>query len=138
MNKRLGSIIGTLMRVLKFMLAVGFALSVFSIFARSHTFGASLEVLWSALSAVIFVGAFYGIHKRAPVMWKLGFLGIAVSFASFLIRSLLLVRSFSTTATNTRIESGFLVLATVAVAMYWSFWWNRRRSYFNGSLDKSR
>ncbi|MGH9499452.1 MAG: hypothetical protein ACRD3L_09945 [Terriglobales bacterium] len=119
------------MRVLKLMLAGGFVLSVVSVFVRGRAASGGLETLLSILSAAIFGGVFYGIHTRALVMWKLGFFGIAVGAASFFIRGLSLVRSDSATATNARIESAFLVVATTVVTVYWSFWWSRQKRYFS-------
>jgi len=67
-------------------------------------------------------------------MWKLGFVGIIVLAANFLIQSLSVTRSIPTTATNLEMESGFLAIATVLVTAYWLFWWRRQKGYFiNGS-----
>jgi hypothetical protein len=116
------------MRLLKLMLAAGFALCVVSVFLGSHAASSGLRIFWSIIDAAIFVGAFYGIHKRAPLMWKLGFIGIIIGAASFLMHALSLTRSVP--RSNAQIESSFLVVATIAVASYWGFWWKRQKSYF--------
>lgn len=119
-----------LMRVLKLMLACGLVLSVVSLFSNVNAESGHLKMLWLLTNAAIFGGAFYGIQTRTRIMWVLGFLGIAFCAVAFLIQSLRLMRSVSTTATNVQIESVFLVVATALVTAYWSRWWVRQKSYF--------
>ena len=116
------------MRLLKLMLAAGFVLSVASMFWGNHAASSGLRIFWSLVNAAVFGGAFYGIHKRAPLMWKLGFIGIIVGAASFLMHATSLMGSVP--RSNAQIESSFLVLATIAVASYWGFWWKRQKPYF--------
>jgi hypothetical protein len=122
------------MRVLKVMLAVACVASVISIFRPITPSGGTLGIFLSVINAALFGSAFCGIQKRLPLMWKLGFVGIVVLAANFLLQSLSVARSIPTTATNLEMESGFLAIATVLVTAYWLLWWRRQKGYFiNGS-----
>ena len=122
------------MRLLKLMLGLGFVLSVASMFwGGGHAASSELRIFWALVNAAVFGGALYGVHKRVPLMWKLGFIGIVIGAASFLMHALSLTRSLP--PSSSQIESSFLVVATIAVALYWGFWWKRQKAYF---IDCSR
>src|SRR4029077_14649072 len=122
------------MRVLKVMLAVACVASVISIFPPIRPPSGTLGILLSVINAALLGSAFWGIQKRLPLMWKLGFVGIVVLAANFLLQSLSVTRSIPTTETNMEMESGFLAIATVLVTAYWLLWWRRQKGYFiNGS-----
>ncbi|HEY1471404.1 MAG TPA: hypothetical protein VGF61_20365 [Candidatus Acidoferrum sp.] len=44
-----------------------------------------INTLWSVFSALLYASAAYGIHRRAPVVWKLGWAVLIVSFLQFTI-----------------------------------------------------
>ena len=88
------------MRLLKVMLAVACVASVISIFRPITPTGGTLGIFLSVINVALFGTAFCGIQKRLPLMWKLGFPGIVVLAANFLLQSLSVARSIPTTATN--------------------------------------
>jgi hypothetical protein len=91
--------------------------------------GGTFGILSSIIDTAVFGCAIYGIHRRAALMWKLGFAIIVCLGAQFLIQSLIIWSSIGR-ATTARLESGFLTIATLAVTTYWLFWWKRQRPYF--------
>ena len=117
------------MRILKAMLMVACVMSAISIFRPIVQPGGTFGIVSSIVDTAVFGCAIYGIHRRAPLMWKLGFAIIVGLGAQFLIQSLIIWSSIGR-ATNARIESGFLTIATLAVTAYWLFWWKRQRAYF--------
>lgn len=116
------------------MLVVACVMSAISIFRPIVLPGGKFGIVSSIIDTAVFGCAIYGIHRRAPLMWKLGFAIIVGLGAQFLMQSLIIWSSILGRATNARIESGFLTIATLAVTTYWLFWWKRQRPYFiNGS-----
>jgi len=118
------------MRILKAMLVVACIMSAISIFRPIVLPGGTFGIVSSIIDTAVFGCAFYGIHRRAPLIWKLGFAIIVGLGAQFLMQSLAIWSSILGRATNAPIESGFLTLATLAVTTYWLFWWKRQRHYF--------
>jgi hypothetical protein len=41
--------------------------------------------LYAILTAALCAAAVYGIHRRAPIVWKLGWVVLAASFLSFVV-----------------------------------------------------
>ena len=122
------------MRVLNVMLAVSCVASIISIFRPITPLSGTLGIFLSTIDALVFGGALYGIHKRAPLMWRLGFAGIVFLSAMFLLQSLFVMRSVPTKASYAQIQAGFITIATVVVTAYWLLWWKRQKLYFiNGS-----
>jgi hypothetical protein len=117
------------MRILKAMLVVACVMSAISIFRPIVLPGGTFGIVSSIIDTAVFGCAIYGIHRRAPLMWKLGFAIIIGLGAQFLIQSLIIWSSIGRAATA-RLESGFLTIATLAVTMYWLIWWKRQRPYF--------
>jgi hypothetical protein len=122
------------MRVLKYMLGVACVASVIAVFRPIMRPSGTLGISLSIIDAAVFGAALYGIQKRIPLMWKLGFAGIVMGAASFLVHSLGVVRSVPTRPTVAHFQLGFLAIATVVVTGYWLLWWKRQKPYFiNGS-----
>ena len=122
------------MRILKAMLVVACIMSAISSFRPIVLPGGTFGIVSSIIDTAVFGCAFYGIDRRALLMWNLGFAIIVGLGAQFLMQSLTIWSSIVGKATNARIESGFLTIATLAVTTYWLFWWKRQRPYFiNGS-----
>src|ERR1700730_5797284 len=84
--------------------------------------------VWSLVSALIYAGAFYGIQKRAPIGWKLGWCALIVSFLQFSIGAL----SFSLKLPQPArwILSTAILVTGAGVTAYWGIWWKRQKSYF--------
>ena len=82
--------------------------------------------LWALLNALLFASAAYGIHRRIPAVWKLGWAVLIFSCLEFMIRAigsaLILPEGWAACI-------GIVVGATV-VTVYWGRWWNRQRDYF--------
>lgn len=121
------------LRILRVMLAVACVTSAVAIFRpvvpQLGAFGISLSVI----NTVIFGGAFYGIQKRAMLMWRLGFFVIVGLGGQFLMQSLILTRSIIGRTQNPEMLAGFLMLMTLAVTAYWLFWWKRQKPFFISS-----
>ena len=96
------------MRILKAMLVVTCIMSAISIFRPIVLPGGTFGIVSSILDTAVFDCAFHGIHRRALLMWKLGFAIIVGLGAQFLIQSLTIWSSILGRATSARMESGFL------------------------------
>lgn len=82
----------------------------------------------------IFVAAFcgaaiYGIHKKAPIAWKLGWGVIGAGLLEFLV-SALSALSKSSMNDHPAVADAVVSVMGAAVALYWGIWWNRQRAYF--------
>jgi hypothetical protein len=84
--------------------------------------------IWSLVCALIYAGAFYGIQKRAPIMWKLGWCALVSSFLQFTIGALSF--SLKLPQPDKWIASTAILLGGVGVTTYWGFWWKRQKNYF--------
>ena len=123
------------MRLLKAMLVVACIASAISVFRPIVPPGGPVGIFLGMVDTVLFGGAFYGIHRRAPLMWKLGFAIILFLGASFLTQSLTMTWNTLGRAPNARIEAAFISVAALAVTTYWLVWWKRQKAYFvNSSL----
>lgn len=118
------------MRLLKVMLAIACITSVISVFRPIMRPSGTLGISLSIIDAAMFGGAFYGIQKRMPLMWKLGFAGIALQGARFLVQSRAVLRSVPMRPTGAHIQLGFLTVGAVVVTGYWLLWWKRQKPYF--------
>jgi hypothetical protein len=100
--------------------------SPFRSMSLSHgVFGTTVSIL----DAVFWACAFYGIHKRAPIAWNLGWAVIVVGLLEFLIFGLSSTMRLPQ-ADNPWIASAAVVVVGGAVATYWSIWWKRQKGYF--------
>jgi hypothetical protein len=84
--------------------------------------------LFALAIAGVFAVAWFGVHRRLPIAWKLGWVVLAVSVFAFLFETL----SFAATLNGTErfVLSAGVVLGAFAVAAYWGIWWRRHREYF--------
>ncbi len=90
-----------------------------------------LHALWFGINFIFFAGAYYGIQKRAPVMWRVGWGLIVFGVSEFLILALSATVKFPATD-HPWIASFAVVVGATVVASYWGFWWMRQKSYFTG------
>jgi hypothetical protein len=78
---------------------------------------------------VFWASAAYGIHAKAPVAWKLGWVAIVMG-------TLLLFAGAWKTISKMPgndypgVAAAAVFLGGTAVAVYWGFWWKKQKSYF--------
>ena len=126
------------MRALKWLFVLGCIASVasaisgvqsFSYDSRtgSHTsYFAGWDRLWAVASALICGFAAWGIHRRAPIMWPLGWVALVVSAVIFVVEAAVALLSQ---------PYGWVgvigaIVGAVLVVTYWGIWWQRHRGYF--------
>jgi hypothetical protein len=83
--------------------------------------------LWSVFNALLFASAAYGLHQRAPVVWKLGWAVLIISSIQFMIRAM----SSAMALPGGWVACVGIVFGGVVVTLYWGAWWNRQREYFH-------
>jgi len=126
------------MRVLMALLLLGCVVCIFSAITGVQAFEASSRTgtlitywqgSWRWLAVVygaIFAVAFYGIYRRFPIAWKLGWVLLIASAVDFIVESwLALIHEpdgwfFAVVAT----------LLVIGVALYWGVWWRKQKHYF--------
>ncbi len=114
------------MRILKFMCLVFCVLSVLFIIAgRVPIRDVPIELAYASLNAA----AFYGIQKRAPIVWKVGWIVLAFGLLDFFIEALSFTRRMPE-ASHPWVFRTFILVSGTLVGLYWSFWWRRQKSYF--------
>ena len=98
---------------------------------------AILHTTWAAFGSVFWIGTFYGIHTRAPITWKLGWV--------LIVAELLALPTWALSVTSRIPENDHPGVATAttivgfaAVIIYWGFWWNKQKSYFVKDEDNRR
>lgn len=79
--------------------------------------------------AAFFAVALYGIHRRMRLAWKAGWICLGLSF--------IYTPVWAATATKTippadhrGIASSSVVVGSLAVTVYWGYWWNKQKGYF--------
>lgn len=88
-----------------------------------------IEALGAALVLALFA---YGIHTKARITWKAGFVLLTISYIFSAVAAVratyhvALTPSFSTFW----LPAGLVALGGGAVTVYWALWWRRQRSYF--------
>jgi hypothetical protein len=82
----------------------------------------------SVLNAIIFAAGFYGIHRRARLTWRLGWIAGALLLSEWLV--LCLEPIISHPKPNGWVASAVMVTGGFGVALYWGYWWKRHESYF--------
>jgi hypothetical protein len=89
-------------------------------------------MLWLVFDALLYASMAYGIQRRVPVVWKLGWAVLIVSSLQFMIQGI---------ATALFLPDGWaacigIVVGGIAVTVYWGAWWKRQRSYFDAVVPK--
>ena len=95
--------------------------------SRDNSFGGAV---WSVIYALFYASAAYGIHKRARVAWKLGWIVIAGQLL-YLPFWALSVTSKIPKSDSPGVAVAAVVIGGTAIALYWGFWWNRQKAYFD-------
>lgn len=85
------------------------------------------NTLLSVFSSLVYASAAYGIHRRIPVVWKLGWAVLIVSFLEATIGGV----SSVLRQPGGWIGAAGILVGGVLVAVYWGRWWNRQRDYFH-------
>ena len=93
-----------------------------------HGYGRLLALGYAAVLAL----AFYGIYRRYPIVWKLGFVLWYLSAADFIFEAwrMLLPQPYGWVGATA--ATVFVPL----VALYWASWWRKQRPYFFGYGDQ--
>jgi hypothetical protein len=126
--------------ILKLLFALAFvALAVSAITgvaSVSGTFHRSVIVrhtpvsrLLAATQAPVYLAFLYGLHRRMPIVWRLGFAWLALSYGCFIWEI------WATSQINPRAPPQifpvvFGVVGGAVVTTYWWVWWRRQRAYF--------
>ena len=96
----------------------GVAISRYSGFGRCYAIAAAL----------VFAAAFYGIHRRSLVAWKLGWMVLAALTLGIVISAL--IDALKQPTPGHWMASCFMVIGGSAVAVFWGIWRKRQRGYF--------
>ncbi|MGB6874900.1 MAG: hypothetical protein WBD87_02590 [Candidatus Acidiferrales bacterium] len=88
--------------------------------------------LWAIFVALVFAVAAYGIHKRAPFVWGLGWVVLCLAFLQFLIE--VLSSSLRLPQPDRWIASSAILLGAGGVAAWWGIWWNDSGIISNSTL----
>jgi hypothetical protein len=97
--------------------------SQFAVFNVSHSIGS--RIAWLSNVLLSFGGA-YGLHRRAPIVWKLGPWIFSLIFLDWVVESLASVRGLP----KAWIASVGIVIVGFAGVGYWFRWWRRQKGYF--------
>jgi hypothetical protein len=89
--------------------------------------GGIVNALWSVFNSLFYASAAYGIHRRIPVVWKLGWAVLIVSFLEFTIGGV----SSVLRQPGGWIGAAVILVGGMLVSVYWGRWWNRQRGYFH-------
>jgi hypothetical protein len=84
------------------------------------------ERLYAVGTALSFAIASYGIYRRFPFVWKIGFVVIYLSAAQFVFQ----VWWFLWPQPSGWIGAVFATVCAPFIALYWASWWRRQRPYF--------
>lgn len=88
--------------------------------------------IWAFAIAVVFATFAYGIHIRARIMWKVGFILLALGYINFVVGAV--TATYHATVVPSIpsfwLPAGLIVLVGAAVTIYWGLWWKRQHAYF--------
>ena len=84
--------------------------------------------LRALVSLAFFASAFYGIHRRVPLTWKLGWGVIVGGYLWFIVS--VLSTTLKMPQPDRWIASCSIVIGTLLVVLYWGYWWWRQKQYF--------
>jgi hypothetical protein len=92
--------------------------------------------IYSLFVAGVFAAAVYGIRRRAPIVWKLGWVLLAASFVSFVVSAL--PGALRQPPPGCWIVAAFILIGGLVVTVYWGWWWKRQRDYFRPEDEADR
>jgi|SRR5690348_11767690 len=128
------------MRMTKIICVVLCALSVFGIVRNgvilrsalangASTSHALLGISASSALAIFWAYALYGISRKAPIIWKLGWIVIIGAYLIFTVRasqSILKVQE----PTDRWIQLLFIVIGAGAITGFWCYFWAKQKGHF--------
>lgn len=88
--------------------------------------------IWALGASLVLAAFVYGIHTRAQIAWKAGFVFLTLSYIYSVVVAVratyqaALAISFSTFW----LPASLVALGGGAVTIYWALWWRRQSSYF--------
>jgi len=93
-----------------------------------HGYGRLVALAYAAVLTL----AFYGIYRRYPIIWKLGFVVWWLGAADFVFQAwrLLLPQPYGWVGATA------VTVVTPFVALYWANWWRRQKGWFIGRGDE--
>lgn len=115
------------MRVLKSLCIAFFVLSlILAIEGGIQSTG--IARVYPFIWPVTFAGAFYGIYRRAPIAWRLGWIVLAMWSLAILISGI--STAWRLAPPGCWIVSVAILIGCLAFALLWGRWWERQKSYF--------
>ena len=105
---------------------------VWRIYSGVHALGtrhAMFSTVRPLLLLIFWGSAIYGVHKKAPIAWKLGWGVIGVGLLTFLAGALSAISKLPRTD-YPGVAGAAVVFGGAAVAFYWGFWWSKQKSCF--------
>ena len=88
--------------------------------------------IWAFANALVLTTSAYGIHIRARMMWKAGFILLALYYVDFVVGAVTATyhAAHVVSIPSFWLPAALVVLVGAAVAIYWGLWWKRRQTYF--------
>jgi hypothetical protein len=83
------------------------------------------------VNTMICAAGFYGIHKREPLAWTLGWLGLGLFFSEWIV--FCMVSALKARVPDVRYIFLLLVVIGFRVATYWGYGWWCQKVYFTKS-----
>jgi hypothetical protein len=97
--------------------------SQYVVFDISH--GVGSQIAW-LVNVLLFFGGSYGLHRKAPIVWKLGPWIFSLIFFDWVVESLVAVHGLP----KAWIASFGIAIAGFAGIAFWFLWWRRQKGYF--------
>lgn len=93
-----------------------------------HGYGRLLAVAYAAAFAV----AFYGMYRRYPIVWKLGFVVCYLGVAQFIFQAwwVLWPQRYGWVGATA------LTVCAPFAALYWAGWWRKQKGWFFGDGEE--
>jgi hypothetical protein len=91
--------------------------------------------IWALCVAVVFAAFAFGIHIRARLTWKIGFVLPTIAYLNGAVGGVAETYRVagSIDFVSFWLPSGLVVLLFAGTTFYWCWWWKRQRSYFYGA-----
>jgi hypothetical protein len=88
--------------------------------------------IWAVAVALILATFAYGLHRRMPIVWKAGFILLALGYIDAAVQAVTATyrAADAVSFSSFWLPSALVVLVGGAVTIYWGLWWKRQRSYF--------
>jgi hypothetical protein len=85
------------------------------------------ERIWGVATALVCGLGAWGIYRRAPIVWSIGWVALVVSALWFVVEAaiMLLPQPYGWIGVIGAAVGAILVVA------YWGIWWQRHREYFS-------